>query len=125
MSEPLFASVDRDCRPDYHKIGYIVDTTGLAPGAARTAWAGDLDVVVSAPAPPGSPPAVRAGGSLAFAVIEAKSRTGGRAFTEWDSFGVPFDQGCHWLHSASINPSPRLPSAYGFTWRRAGRAAPA
>jgi monoamine oxidase len=41
---------------------------------------------------------------LEFVVLEAKNRIGGRAFTESASFGVPFDHGCHWLHSASRNP---------------------
>lgn len=37
-------------------------------------------------------------------VLEAKTRIGGRAFTETDTLGVPFDHGCQWLHSASRNP---------------------
>ncbi|MDH3704328.1 MAG: FAD-dependent oxidoreductase [Alphaproteobacteria bacterium] len=37
-------------------------------------------------------------------VLEAKARIGGRAFTETDTLGVPFDHGCQWLHSASLNP---------------------
>lgn len=37
-------------------------------------------------------------------VLEAKARIGGRAFTETDTLGVPFDHGCQWLHSASRNP---------------------
>lgn len=41
---------------------------------------------------------------LEFVVLEAKERIGGRAFTESASFGVPFDHGCQWLHSASQNP---------------------
>ncbi len=41
---------------------------------------------------------------VSFTVIEAKNRVGGRAFTDTGTFGVPFDRGCHWLHSASVNP---------------------
>lgn len=37
-------------------------------------------------------------------VVEAASRTGGRAWTDTASFGVAWDRGCHWLHSASVNP---------------------
>lgn len=37
-------------------------------------------------------------------LLEAKPRIGGRAWTESDSLGAPFDHGCHWLHSASRNP---------------------
>jgi monoamine oxidase len=38
-------------------------------------------------------------------VFEAQNRTGGRAFTDTETFGgLPFDYGCHWLHCGSINP---------------------
>ena len=46
--------------------------------------------------------AQRAG--LDYIVLEAAHRTGGRALTEELSPGVPWDLGCHWLHSGSINP---------------------
>src|SRR6266404_7088800 len=84
--------------------------------------AGNLDVVVIGAGAAGlaAGRAAQAAG-LAFAVIEAKSRTGGRAYTEWDSFGAPFDHGCHWLHSASINPFTALADHYGFAYRRRGR----
>lgn len=40
-----------------------------------------------------------------FCVLESKSRTGGRAWTDSQTFnGIPFDRGCHWLHHASQNP---------------------
>ncbi len=55
---------------------------------------------------------------LSVALLEAKGRIGGRAFTETHSFGVPFDHGCHWLHSASQNPLAELADAYGFTCAR-------
>lgn len=37
-------------------------------------------------------------------LLEASHRIGGRAYTEEIQPGVPFDLGCHWLHSASRNP---------------------
>ncbi|MBS7555268.1 FAD-dependent oxidoreductase [Ancylobacter dichloromethanicus] len=37
-------------------------------------------------------------------VLEAAGRRGGRAFTDTATFGVAWDRGCHWLHSASVNP---------------------
>lgn len=37
-------------------------------------------------------------------VLEAMNRIGGRAFTESETFGVPFDWGCAWIHSADRNP---------------------
>ncbi len=36
-------------------------------------------------------------------VLEARSRIGGRAFTD-TSLGVPWDRGCSWLHAAEVNP---------------------
>ena len=44
------------------------------------------------------------GAGIKVRVIEAAARTGGRAFTDTASFGVAWDRGCHWLHSASVNP---------------------
>ncbi|HET7718070.1 MAG TPA: NAD(P)/FAD-dependent oxidoreductase [Bauldia sp.] len=37
-------------------------------------------------------------------VLEAMNRIGGRAFTETETFGFPFDRGCAWLHAADRNP---------------------
>jgi len=34
---------------------------------------------------------------LTFRILEAKNRVGGRAFTDRESFAVPFDHGCTWL----------------------------
>lgn len=41
---------------------------------------------------------------LSHQVIEASHRVGGRAYTEDLAPGVPFDLGCHWLHTSNINP---------------------
>ena len=41
-------------------------------------------------------------------VIEARDRIGGRAYTESTTFGVPYDHGCAWLHSANKNPLTKL-----------------
>ena len=38
-----------------------------------------------------------------FVILEAKIRTGGRAYTDQDSLGIAWDQGCHWFHSADRN----------------------
>lgn len=53
---------------------------------------------------------------LTATVIEAKERVGGRAWTDNDVFGVPFDRGCHWLHSASINPLVPIADALGIRY---------
>lgn len=52
-----------------------------------------------------------------FVLLEAKHRVGGRAFTDTATFGVPFDRGCHWLHSASVNPFTAIADRLGFHYR--------
>lgn len=51
-----------------------------------------------------------------FIVLEASHRIGGRGYTEDVLPGVPFDLGCHWLHSASINPFTAIADGLGFTY---------
>jgi len=41
---------------------------------------------------------------LTVRVLEAKNRVGGRAFTDRESFIVPFDHGCTWLSAGNYNP---------------------
>lgn len=41
---------------------------------------------------------------LDYRVVEASHRVGGRGLTEELAPGVPWDLGCHWLHSGGINP---------------------
>ena len=53
---------------------------------------------------------------LRFTVLEAAPRIGGRAVTDPRPFGLPWDAGCHWLHSASVNPFTKLADAYGFRY---------
>ena len=48
-------------------------------------------------------------------VIEAADRIGGRAFTETDTFGVPYDQGCAWLQGPRSLPHMALAREQGFT----------
>lgn len=45
-----------------------------------------------------------AGTDLSFVVLEAAERVGGRAFTDRLTLPVAWDHGCHWLHSADVNP---------------------
>lgn len=56
---------------------------------------------------------------LSVLLCEASGRIGGRAYTSTEPFGVPWDWGCHWLHSASINPFTKLADEYGFRYRSA------
>ncbi len=50
-------------------------------------------------------------------VLEASGRTGGRAFTDTDTFGQPWDLGCHWLHSADVNPFVPIADRLGIAYR--------
>ena len=55
---------------------------------------------------------------LTVLALEASDRIGGRAFTDPRPFGLPWDRGCHWLHSADVNPFTPLADGYGFRYRR-------
>jgi monoamine oxidase len=57
---------------------------------------------------------------LSFHLIEASHRIGGRAYTEEMARGMPMDLGCHWMHSASLNPFPAIADRFGFHYRRDG-----
>ncbi|CCV04371.1 hypothetical protein MESS2_1270061 [Mesorhizobium metallidurans STM 2683] len=65
----------------------------------------DVDVVIVG-AGSAEPAAARTLGAagLSFKLFEAMNRTGGRAWTSDQHFGVPFDIGCAWLHAADRNP---------------------
>ena len=41
---------------------------------------------------------------LSIRILEAKNRVGGRAYTDHDSFAIPFDHGCAWLSAGAYNP---------------------
>ncbi len=81
--------------------GTVVDVAIVGAGAAGLAAA----------------KAARAKG-LSFVVLEASHRIGGRAYTEELAPGVPFDLGCHWMHSASLNPFVRTADEHGFVYER-------
>jgi len=74
----------------------------------------DLDLVIVGSGAAGIGAALEARRrGLAFRVLEAKARTGGRAWTDSSSLAHPFDLGCHWLHSASVNPLRELADELG------------
>ena len=54
---------------------------------------------------------------LDVVTFEAMDRIGGRAFTDERTFAFPWDAGCHWLHSGSINPFARIAESEGFRYR--------
>lgn len=51
---------------------------------------------------------------LDVVILEAAGRIGGRAFTNTTTFGVPFDEGCAWLHHADRNPYTAMAEAWGY-----------
>jgi monoamine oxidase len=55
-----------------------------------------------------------AAAKIDFVVLEARSRLGGRAWTEAYA-GYPLDLGCGWLHSADRNPWVAIAEKAGFT----------
>ena len=77
----------------------------------------DLVIVGAGAAGIGAAHAARDAGLKAI-VVEAQDRVGGRAFTDFESFAEPFDHGCQWLHSASINPLTPVADRLGFRYRR-------
>jgi monoamine oxidase len=52
---------------------------------------------------------------LSVVALEARNRIGGRAWTDHETFGVPFDRGCAWLHAAEVNPWRDIAAEFGFT----------
>ncbi|WP_371225319.1 flavin monoamine oxidase family protein [Roseovarius sp. 2305UL8-3] len=87
---------------------------GAAPALASTP-SGDVDVVIIGAGIAGLTAArtlMEAGHSVT--VIEAADRIGGRAYTESDTFGVPFDHGCSWINHADKNPWALLAKRGGF-----------
>jgi len=55
---------------------------------------------------------------VAHLLIEANNRVGGRAFTELMTDGAPFDLGCHWMHSASLNPFVSIADELGIRYEK-------
>jgi monoamine oxidase len=78
-----------------------------------------VDLVIVGAGAAGLGAARRAGElGLSFIVCEAMDRIGGRAHTDSTTFGLPWDRGCHWLHSGSENPFATLADEYGFHYER-------
>ena len=61
---------------------------------------------------------------LTVTVIEAAHRIGGRAFTDTETLGVPFDLGCRWMHSGSINPFVAICESFGLAYSKDGYSFP-
>ncbi|MEM9058173.1 MAG: FAD-dependent oxidoreductase, partial [Pseudomonadota bacterium] len=85
------------------------------PGVSPVSADGNPDVVVVGAGAAGLAAAktlLKEG--LAVTVLEADSRIGGRAWTESETFGFPYDRGCHWLHHASTNVWRTYAKTQGF-----------
>lgn len=81
----------------------------------RAASANTPDIVVVGAGAAGLAAARTLGeAGVTYKVIEARARIGGRAFTETETFGVPYDQGGHWLHDSEVNPWIPYAKASGF-----------
>src|SRR3954469_18338473 len=76
---------------------------------ARAATDVDVAIVGAGAAGLAAAKQVRAAGR-SFVVLEARSRIGGRAFTD-ASLGAPFDAGAEYIHWAERNPMKRIADA--------------
>ena len=90
--------------------------TGLAALPALARLPSNPDVVIIGAGMAGlSAARVLMAGGLEVAVLEARPRIGGRAYTESRTFGVPYDHGAAWLHSGNKNPVAKIAKKLGFT----------
>jgi monoamine oxidase len=105
------------CRPTRRGILAGAGAGALALGAMPVAASvpSDPDVVIigAGAAGLGAARTLMAQG-VSVAVIEASDRIGGRAYTDYETFGVPYDMGCHWLHVAQLNPFVDFAEANGY-----------
>jgi monoamine oxidase len=75
----------------------------------------DTDVIVIGAGAAGLAAGRRiAAARLAVTVLEARGRTGGRAWTLRETTGLPLDLGCGWLHSADKNDWAAIAERLGF-----------
>jgi len=83
-------------------------------GTRLLAQAAPLEVIVIGAGGAGltAAKALQAAG-IGVAVLEARDRIGGRAFTD-TSLGVPWDRGCSWLHASEVNPLVPIARQAGF-----------
>ncbi|MGI9303507.1 MAG: flavin monoamine oxidase family protein [Gammaproteobacteria bacterium] len=86
--------------PRLHDVGRSADCDVIVVGAGSAGIAAARELLAH---------------NYSVRVLEARARIGGRAYTEAVTFGVPADHGCHWLHSADVNPLTPIARELGFT----------
>ena len=75
------------------------------PFIPKVGYAADTDVVIIGAGAAGlSAARVFQEKGVRFILLEAKGRIGGRAITDTETFGKPFDMGCTFQHQAHLNP---------------------
>lgn len=94
--------------------------TGLLATSALPAWAqslpSDPDVVIIGAGSAGLSAARRLiAEGKSVVVVEGAGRIGGRAYTESETFGVPFDHGCSWVMGPKDLPYLAMARDWGFT----------
>lgn len=102
-----------------HAVSRRSVLSGLLASAALPAWAQTVpsnpDVVVIGAGSSGLSAAralIAEGRSVV--VVEAAERIGGRAYTESDTFGLPFDHGCSWVQGPRNLPYVKMARNWGF-----------
>ena len=110
-----FSSV---CRPTRREVlagaGAAALTLAAAPVTASVPSIADIVVVGAGAAGLAATRTLMEMG-ISVACIEAKNRIGGRAHTDHETFGVPYDRGCHWLSTSHVNPWIEFGQTSGYT----------
>ena len=117
--ETVVALMHRDIpRISRREVLTGLSSVAVAPAFAALPSAPDVVIVGAGAAGLGAARTLLDAG-VSVAVLEARERIGGRAYTETATFGVPYDHGCHWLHNAHVNPWVAYAKAHGFDAYRA------
>jgi len=101
--------------------------SGLAATAALPAWAQGIpsnpDVVVIGAGSAGlSAARTLTAEGKSVVVLEGADRIGGRAYTESETFGIPFDHGCSWVMGPKSLALVQMAKDWNFTLMKHGGA---
>src|ERR1700724_1986315 len=89
-------------------------SAAAGPVLANAATNPDFDVIIIGAGAAGISAARRiARSGKTFAVFEASDHWGGLCFTDLKTFGVPYDQGAHWVHETEAFPVDQFASKAG------------